>query len=262
MPRRARLALATAVALVVALVCNGLANALPLNGMGTGELSDLYPNLFVPMGATFSIWGVIYLGLTGLVVHALGQVRSPEPRTAVERMGPWMAVNLLANATWIFAWHWRAVALSVGVMGVILGTLLVLYRRVCLAGVAVGGRERWLVHVPIRVYLGWISVATVANVTALAVDLGVPAFGTAPAVATVVMVSVAVGLAVTMLVRHRDLAYALVIAWALLGIAVKRSGATQNGSETVALAAGAGLAVVLVGALWTGLGRRSSDPPG
>lgn len=261
MSRRARLALATGAALVVALVCNGLANSLPLNGMGTGELSDLYPNLFVPMGATFSIWGVIYLGLFGLVVHALGQVRSPEPRTAVERMGPWMAVNLLANAAWIFAWHWQKVALSVGLMGVILGTLLVLYRRVCLAGVAVGRRERWLVHVPIRVYLGWISVATVANVTALAVDLGVPAFGTAPAVATVVMVSVAVGLAVTMLVRHRDLAYVLVIAWALLGIAVKRSGAAQNGSETVALAAGAGLVVVLAGALWTGLGRRPSDPP-
>ena len=244
MTRRAVFASLTAAALVVTLVCNGLANALPLNGMGTGELSALYPNLFVPMGLTFSIWGLLYLGLISLCGYGLAQIRSPAPETVVERLGPWMALNLLANAAWIFAWHWQQVALSVAIMGLILGTLLVSYRRVCVKGRGAGALERWAVHVPVCAYLGWISVATIANITALAVDQGAPSFGMAPAAIAVAMVCVAAVLGIAMLRRYGDVAYALVIAWALLGILIKRVGAADPGSQPVAAAAGIALGVL------------------
>lgn len=260
MSRRTALAVGNAVALLVALVCNGLANALPLNGMTTGALSDLYPNLFVPMGATFSIWGLIYLGLLGLVGYGLAQLRAGPGETAVERLGPWMVVNLLANGAWIFAWHWLQVELSLVLMGVILGSLIAMHRRLGVGRRAAPAGERWLVHLPVSVYLGWISVATIANVTTLAVDLGAPPFGDVQAALTVGVMAVAVGLAGAMLWRHRDVPYALVIVWALIGIAVKRSAAVDPGSPLVAGAAAVGIGLVVLGVLGVLLQRMRGTP--
>jgi hypothetical protein len=260
MSRRTILAIGNAVALLVALLCNGLANALPLNGMTTGALSDLYPNLFVPMGATFSIWGLIYLGLMGLVGYGLAQLRAGPGETAVERLGPWMVVNLLANSAWIFAWHWLQVELSVVLMGVILGSLIAMHRRLGVGLRAAPVGERWLVHMPVSVYLGWISVATIANLTTLAVDHGVPPFGDVQAALTVGVMAVAVSLAGAMLWRHRDVPYALVVVWAFIGIAVKRGGSVEVGSPLVASAAGVGVVVVGLGVLAAVAGRLRRPP--
>ena len=246
MSNRTRLmwAIANAAGLVVALCLNGLANALPLNGITTGALSDRYPNLFVPMGATFSIWALIYTGLLAFVVYGAVLVRSDRARTPLDVIGPWFVVNMLANAAWIVAWHWMQVPLSLGIMTIILGSLLAMYRRLGVGVSIVPAPDRWLVHAPISVYVGWISVATIANVTALAVDLGAPAFGTGPAVATVCMLAVAVALAARMLWAHRDALFALVVAWALLGIHLKRAASEAAGSPMVAGAALAGLGLL------------------
>ena len=245
------LAFSNAGTLVVALVCNGLANALPLNGRGTGELSALYPNLFVPAAATFSIWALIYTGLLLSVGYGLDSVRRGRDPSVLVAIGPWLSVNLLANAAWIFAWHWTQVGLSVLLMAVILGTLMVVHIRLGVGSRAVSRAERWLVHVPVSIYLGWISVASIANITAWAVDLGVPAFGSGPAALTAVVLAVAVGLGGAMLWRCGDWAYAAVVGWALAGIAVKRAGAAEPGSIFVAATAAAGLGLLVLGILGT-----------
>jgi len=242
-----------AAGLLVALVANGLANALPLNGMNTGELSDLYPNLFVPMGLTFSIWGVIYLWLIAFVVFGFVRLRAEGPGH-LEAIGPWFLINCVANAAWIFAWHWRLVGLSLAIMFAILGSLIVMYLRLGIGVRPAGAGERWLVRAAVSVYLGWITVATIANVTTVAVDLGAPPFGTVPAVLTVVVLAVAVAITGAMLWRRRDVAYALVVVWAFLGIYLKRSGGTEDGSTLVATAALVGLVALVLGVLGT-LGR-------
>lgn len=264
MPRPSRWAwaLLNLFAFATALLLNGLANALPLNGRTTGALSSLYPNLFVPMGATFAIWGVIYSGLLASVVYGGVLARSERARTPLEAIGPWLAVNLLANAGWIVAWHWQQVPLSVGLMAVILGTLILLYRRLQVGSGAPAAADRWLVHAPLSVYLGWISVATIANLTALAVDLGAPSFGTGPARLTVVMLAAAVLLACVMLGRHRDRLFTIVVMWALLGIHLKRTSSEDAGSEEVATASLVGLGLLGAGLLLSTLLRspRTSHP--
>ena len=254
--RRLTWALLNALGLVVALVCNGLANALPLNGMNTGELSDLYPNLFVPAGLTFSIWGVIYLWLMALVGYGFVLVRADRERNPLALMGPWLLVNLLANAAWIFAWHWQLVPLALGIMGVILGSLVALYLRLGVGKEPAPAADRWLVHAPLSVYLGWITVATIANVTTLAVDLGVEPFGTVQGGLTVGVMVTAVLIAGRMLQAHRDVAFALVVAWAFLGIYLKRSGATELGSDWVSGAA-LGCMVILGLGILGSLARRA-----
>ncbi|RMF03679.1 MAG: tryptophan-rich sensory protein, partial [Bacteroidetes bacterium] len=153
--------------LVIALVLNSLANGLPLNGKTTGELSDMYPNLFVPAGFTFGIWALIYLMLIGVVIVQFRSSSAPW----VKRIGLWFFISCLANASWIVAWHYLQVRLSLLIMLLILGSLLLIFLRLRTVAAA-DGIERWLVRPAFSVYLGWISVATVANVTTLLVDEG------------------------------------------------------------------------------------------
>ena len=253
--KRSHWALLNAVGLVIALVLNGLAAGLPLNGMDTGELSDLYPNLFVPVGLTFSIWGVIYSWLIAFVVYGFARRNDEGDGHFLDRIGPFFLLNGLFNAAWIVAWHWMLVPLSLFLMLAILGTLLAMYLRLGVGVTPASAGERWLVRAPLSVYLGWITVATIANVTTLAVDLGAPAFGEGPAILTVVVLLTALGLAGAMLATRRDVAFALVVAWAFFGVWLKRYGAPDDGSGLVAGAALGGLLLVLGGVGITGLRR-------
>jgi hypothetical protein len=238
-----------AVALVLALVANTLAVTLPLNGQDTGALSDLYPNLFVPAGLTFSIWGVIYSWLIAFVVYGLASSRARAPEGPVATLGPWFVVNGLANAAWIFAWHWMLVPLSLAIMLVLLASLIVMYLRLGIGVRPTGAAERWLVRVPISIYMGWITVATIANVTALAVDLGAPSFGPVPAILTVVVLATAVAITAAMLWTRRDVAFALVVVWAFLGIYLARSASSEDGAALIATTALVGLVALGLGVL-------------
>lgn len=241
-----------AVGLVWALVWNALANAIPLGGMGTGELSALYPNLFVPAGLTFSIWGLIYLGLLGFVVAGFVFARRSEAADPLHAVGPWFVVNTVANGLWIVAWHHQLVPLSLLLMAVILGSLITMYLRL---GIGItpsrGALETWAVRVPVSTYLGWITVATIANVTAVAIDLGVPPYGPAPAALTVVVQAVAIGITGRMLAVHRDIAFGAVVLWAFVGIALARSGAPDAGASLVFATSAGGAAIVALGLVAT-----------
>jgi len=255
-------AVLNAVGLVWALVWNTLANALPLGGLGTGELSDLYPNLFVPAGVTFSIWGLIYLGLLGFVVAGFVFASRSEAADPVAAVGPWFVVNTAANGLWIVAWHYQFAELSLLLMGAILASLIAMYLRLGIGTTpSRGALETWAVRVPVSVYLGWITVATVANVTALAVDLGAPSYGTVPAVLTVVVQGVAIAITARMLAVHRDVAFAAVVLWAFAGIALARSGAPDDGAGLVFATSVAGAVVVAFGIVATRLRRAPAAAP-
>lgn len=216
---------------IVALTLNGLANGLPLFGNTTGDLSQMYPNLFVPAGLTFAIWGLIYLLIIGLLIYQFRDAWSPSTRPQVmglvSALKPWFALNLLANALWIVVWHAQWVPLSVIVMLVLLGSLILLNKRLRARKDIAPSSERWFARVCISVYLGWISVATIANVTTLAIDLGIDGGTLAPGLTTA-MVGIAGLLGVVFMVKRGDWAYLLVIAWALYGIFLKRSAAVDS----------------------------------
>ena len=246
-------AILNAVALVIALAANGLANGIPLNGYNTGELSDMYPNLFVPAGLTFSIWGLIYLLLIGFVVN--GFLKSmDEGSTLYRRIGWLFALNCFFNAAWIFAWHYLQIELSLGIMLGLLATLILIYLRI--NGEAnTSLREHWLVQIPFSIYLGWISVATIANVTTLLVHYGWTG-GEHEVLYTQIMIGIAALLGVVMLLRRYDFAYALVIAWALFGIWWKRKALPETEDATIATTALVCLNVVGVALIWRLFNRQ------
>ncbi|MBN1873113.1 MAG: tryptophan-rich sensory protein [Anaerolineae bacterium] len=204
---------------IAVIVVNVLANALPLNGKNTGEISDRFDIYFVPAGYVFSIWGVIYLGLIAFAIYQILPAQRDNP--SLKRMTPFYTLGNLANIAWIFLWHYEAFAFTLIAMLVLLGSLIAIYIVLGIGRNTVSPGMRWTVHLPFSIYLGWVSVATVANISQVLTYFNWSGWGIVPEVWTLLMLLVAAILAVLAYLIRRDVAYGLVFVWAYIGIAVK-----------------------------------------
>ena len=224
---------------ILTIVLNILANALPFNGQGTGEISDRFDILFVPAGYVFSIWFFIYVGL---IIFTVFQARSDQVNSKLlDRISPAYWIANMANNVWLFFWHWEYFPLTLVAMIIILISLIYLYLQFGKNENQLTKSEKWLVKLPFSVYLGWISVATIANVSQVLYFVGWDGFGISPQIWTVIMILVATIVGILMLVRERDIAFSLVLVWAFAGIAAK-----QVSNTTVARTAWLGVGLLLI----------------
>jgi len=233
---------------------NGLANALPLNGQTTGEISDRFRVYFVPAGYVFSIWGLIYLGLVAFAVYQALPGQRSNPR--IRRIGYLFVLSCVANIAWLFFWHYELFPLTLVAMLALLLFLVAIYLRLDIGRAQVSPTERCLVSLPFSIYLGWITVATISNVTVLLDYVNWNGWGISPEVWTAIVLVTGAGIASAVSLTRGDVAYMLVIVWAFVGIAVKHAGtpvvATVAWLMTVLVAV-----MLVVGALSKRAGRRS-----
>lgn len=221
-----------ALAYVAMVAVNYLANALPIGGITTGEASDSYPNLFTPAGITFSIWGLIYLLLLGYTLYQFGlfqKQRSGERERIFDRVGKLFFATSLANIGWIFAWHYGVVWLSVLIMVVLL-SLLIRIAEVLKEGES-SLADKFLIRLPFSVYLGWITVATIANVTVFLVSFNWDGFGLAEDFWAVVILVAGAMIGITRMIEFKDIAYGLVLVWAYGGIWFKHASESGFGGR-------------------------------
>ena len=237
---------------ILAITINTLAVTLPLNGQDTGEISDRFKVFFVPAGYVFSIWGVIYLGWVAFAIYQALPAHRDEPR--LERLGFLFALSCLFNAGWLFCWHYNLFGLSVFVMLILLGLLIASYVALDIGRTKVSTFEKWSVDIPFSLYLGWITVATVANVSDYLYFINWNGFGIVPQVWAVIMIVVATLLGLAMTLLRRDSVYALVLVWAFVGIAVK-----QAGEPLVADTARIAAVIVFGMAVYSIMQRRRSN---
>ena len=229
------------VVFLITLMFNGLASGLPLNGMDTGQISDMFDVYFVPAGYVFSIWGVIYLLLLGFTVYQA--LPSQRENPSLRKINYLFAVNCLANSTWLVLWHYLIFPITVPVMLIILITLIWIYVRLEIGLRPVSFKESVLVHLPFRVYLGWITVATVANITSVLENAGWNGWGLSDEAWMFIVLGVVVVIAGFVSWTRRDTAFASVLIWALIGITVQQAGvpaivtATWIATGLVAIAA-------------------------
>ena len=209
------------VGFALVLTFNALANILPINGYNTGQVSAFYPNYFVPAGFTFSIWGVIYLLLMGFVICSLLAALPSFPtqaRKAIAKASPLFLLSCLLNASWIVAWHYLYLGLSLFIMLIFLITLIKLFLTINKTKFELRPFYRFWIYHPFVVYLGWISVATIANFTALFVGIGWQGEPFAATTWSILLIVIAMLLGIILVGVKKEPAYGFVLAWAFFGI--------------------------------------------
>jgi benzodiazapine receptor len=239
------------ITVIFALAVNILATTLPLNGQNTGAISDRFHVYFVPAGYVFAIWGIIYIGWIAFIVYQFRPAQKENPR--LQRLGYLFALSNIANGAWLFCWHYNQFGLSVIVMLTLLGLLIASYLRLNVNGESVSNAERWSVDIPFSVYLGWITVATVANVTDWLYLVNWNGFGIAATTWAIIMLAVASLLGLAMAITRRDAGYLSVLIWAFIGIAVK-----QISAPNVVLSAWTAAGLMLVLAVYCLMSRKTA----
>ncbi len=233
------------------ILVNAMANILPINGLNTGQVSDMFPNLFVPVPLTFGIWLVIYLGLGLFILYQWGVFSgwNDDYAGVTESIGWVFFISCLLNSLWIVAWHYLLVELSLIIMLLLFVSLLVIVNRLYHRRDPSQAEIRWA-QGPFSIYFGWISVATIANVTAVLVAMEWAGFGIAEAMWTVIMIAIASLITVLVLVRRRNVLFSAVVLWTLLGIYLRHSG-EFNGAYPLVIytVMGSAALVVVVGLL-------------
>ncbi len=216
------LSVANTVAYALMIMINALAGSTALiGGQQTSEVSNTNSTLVTPAGFTFAIWGLIYLLLGIFVAYQL--VVRPRLRSSHGRIGWLFILSSALNMLWLFAWQYELLVVSVIIMLLLLGSLIAIYLRLGVGKEKVGFAERLAVHLPFSVYLGWITVATVANISAALVSIGWGGFGIAPELWAIAVLLLILAITVTIAFDRRDVAFGAVIVWALAGVAANQS---------------------------------------
>jgi len=227
-------------AFILMVLVNGLAGSTTiLGGKFTSEISDANPTLITPAGYVFSIWGIIYILLGVFVVF---QALPSEKGEAYNRSIGWLFVlSSIFNIAWLFLWQFEYLGLSIVLMFLILASLISIYLRLDIGKSKVGFREKLAVHVPFSTYLGWITIASIANVAVTLVSSKWDGFGISPETWATLIIIVALLISLLVLATRKDIAYGLVIVWALTGIA-----AGQSGNLNIVTLAQASAVIVLI----------------
>lgn len=234
---------AVILALIVTLAINTLANTLPINGQTSADIANRLPIYFVPANYVFSIWGVIYLLLIGYAVYQALPAQRDNPR--LRSIGYLFVLSSIANSVWLVLFHYEFFPLTMIAMLILLLTLIAIYLRLGIGKTAISRTERWFSQLPFSVYLGWITVATIANASYVLYDANWDGFGISGPVWAAIMIVIAAGVTLAIIALRRDVAYAAVIVWALVGIVVKQ-GDTALVAGTAGLMTGVIALAVLI----------------
>ena len=212
---------------IIAFISMVLVNALAgsttlLGGKNTAEISNANLTLITPAGYVFSIWGVIYFLLGVFVIF---QALPSENEKKYQGKIGWLFVfSSVINIIWLFLWQFELLAFSVVLMFLLLACLILIYLRLDIGKSKVGLPEKLVVHLPFSTYLGWITIASIANVSVTLVSLEWDGFGISQLTWATVIVVIALLIAILVIVTRKDIAYGLVIIWAFVGIAAGQSG--------------------------------------
>src|SRR5665647_96418 len=228
-------------------IINALAVILPINNRTTQELSDKYPNLFVPKGITFSIWGIIYVLLLVFIIYQfiVAFRKSSIERDIFEKIGILFFISCIFNVAWICAWHYEIVWLSLIIMVLFLISLISIYVRLGTGKPGIRNSEKIMINIPFSVYLGWITIATNAN--AFLVKINWNKFGISDQLWTVIVIAVGIIITLATLFSRNDIFYCLVVIWALVGILLKRIADNSMPDQMVIISSIVGMSLIGLG---------------
>jgi len=205
-----------AIAFICTIIVNYFAGTYKINGKTTGEISDQFDVLFKPAGYAFSIWGIIYLGLLLYIVNQL--IPKQRGSNISKKIGILFIISCIANCAWLIVWQYEMFSLSVVIMFVLLLSLIGIYNRLQIGVKPALSVDSLFVHKPFSLYLGWISVATIANVTILLDYIKWDGFGQSPQTWFIIVSIVGLVLSLIMAFIRRDFVFSMVVLWAYTAV--------------------------------------------
>jgi benzodiazapine receptor len=230
---------ANIIAFIITLIVNGLSNTTLIGGRTTAEVSNSYPTLITPAGYVFAIWGIIYVLLVVFLVYqALPRQKDKPFQKQIN--GLFILVSVF-NVVWLFFWQNELLTISVAVIFAFLASLIAIYLRLNIGRSTVSLKEKLCVHLPFSVYLGWVTIATIANIAVTLVSLGWDGFGLSLQTWAILVLAIALIIDLVVLATRSDIAYSLVFIWALAGIAVN-----QTANPSIVLTAEVAVAIIAV----------------
>ncbi len=229
------------VATLATIAFNGISQSLPIGGRTSADISNMYSTYFTPANYAFAIWGVIYLLLFAYSIYQALPSQRTNPNA--RRIGWLYVLSCVLNCVWITLFQYDQILISLIVIVGLLLSLIGIYLRLDVGRASVSTADRWLLQLPFSVYLGWLSVATIANVAVLgAAQNWGDLFGIAAPTWAAIMLGVATVVGLLMAITRRDVGYIAVFVWAFLAIVNKQSGVSVV--TTTALVA---VVILLVG---------------
>lgn len=208
----------TGLAYIAMVVVNFLANSLPINNRSTGEISDAYQNLFAPAGPAFSIWGLIYLLLGIYVVYQFIK-KDSKTEEIIQKINPFFIATSFANILWIFAWHYDFIGLSVIIMAMLLILLIKIANIIHKEQFTL--IQKLLIWAPFSIYFGWITVASIANITIFLVSLNWNRFGIVDFIWTSIILLIGAVIGILRMNKDKNIIYGMVLVWAYFWILFK-----------------------------------------
>ena len=214
------------IAFLLTVIVNSLAGSTTLlGGVNTAQISDSNPTLITPAGYVFSIWGIIYVLLGIFVIFQA--LPSQKQNQYTTKIGWLFVLSSILNIVWLFLWQYNFLSLSVILMFLLLASLIMIYTRLGIGKSKVKLSEKLAVHLPFSVYLGWITIASIANVSVTLVSINWDGLGINREIWATLIIIVALIITILVIATRKDIAYSLVIIWALIGISINQS-ANQN----------------------------------
>ena len=230
---------------------------IPIGGRTTAEVSKIYPNLFTPAPFTFAIWGVIYILLAGFAFLYQTGIIDHNPRFA-ERISGWFIFSCAMNIGWLLSWHFDAIGLSVLFMLGLLISIIAMNERT--DDIKPSLFENLVVKLPLGLYFGWITVATIANISVWLVSVGVSLPAAAEQIVTVIIMLIGAGIASLVLTLNENPFYGIAVAWGYAGIMIRHI--VGGGYPAIVAAATVSVLIVLsltVSPLFGGHKRKPSE---
>lgn len=222
-------------AFIAMVAMNLVAELVPLNGVTSGQVSDMYASLFTPAGITFSIWGVIYLALAYFAFWQAFLAKKED----IDRIGISFAITCGLNILWLVLWHYKLVYVATIV---ILALLVVLFQlRDSIAN------TNWAVKASFSIYLAWITMASIASLFIVAgLIFKNFSFSVLAQILVWVAALAAVFLSYRRLKKDEDYAYSAAMVWALFGIMLKHASASGFNGQYVHIIVGSSLSILMI----------------
>lgn len=224
------LQIANGIALISTIIINYLSNTGLLNGATIGNVSNGLQTLFTPAGYAFSIWGFIYLLLIGFIFYQGKSLFSSNTSSddVVERIGWWFVISCVANSSWVFLWLYGETGISCVLILLLLFSLMQIVFKLRLKLDDKSFYNVLFVSWPFVFYAGWVTVASIANISAYLFKINWDGFGISPENWAIIMIVVAVLVNIWAIHSRNLQEFALVGAWALIAIGIRNQDTFEN----------------------------------